>query len=474
MMRAILLAASLILTTSALAGTGRMLIINADAPGIGFNDPTPVEPVGGNPGTTRGAQRYNVYVKAAELFSDVLDTSVDIRVRGSFAPLSCDDTSAVLGQTFVFSWHANFANAPRTDIWYPAALANKFAGSDLNASQDDMFIQFNSAVDLPTCLGDRSWYYGYDGNEGSDDSLYHVVLHEIAHGLGMSSRSATEFFLNRPSVFDLHTLDITAGLRWDQMTQQQRDVSHTNTGNLVWSGENVTRMAPGYLEPATIFTVTQPFAVARNYDIGTATFGPAANTASMSGRLVTATDAANEEGPSTTDGCTALTNAGEIEGNIALIDRGTCTFVTKARNAQNAGAVGVIIADNRRETCLPPGLGDDGTGATVLIPTVSITQDQGDAFEAQLTQNAEVRGMLRVDPSRMAGASDQGYVRLYAPCTINPGSSKHHWDIVTSPNLLMEPFINPDLPDFLDLSIYQLQDIGWTLSRTGRRVLRRR
>lgn len=470
MRRTMLLAASLILTTSVFAGTGRMLIINADSPGLGFNDPTPVEPVGGNPGTTRGAQRYNVYVKAAALYSAVLDTSVDIRVRGSFAPLDCGDTSAILGQTFVFSWHANFANAPRTGVYYPAALANKFAGVDLNASQDDMFIQFNSAVDLPTCLGDRSWYYGYDGKEENDDSLYHVVLHEIAHGLGMSSRSATDFVL--PSIFDLHTLDLTTGRTWDQMSQQERQVSHTNTANLVWTGENVTRMAPSYLQPAPIFTVTQPSAVARNYDIGTAAFGPAARRAAMSGRVVQATDAGNEEGPSTTDGCTAFSNAGAMHGNIALIDRGSCTFVTKARNAQNAGAIGVIVADNRRDTCLPPAMGGDDAG--ISIPVISVTQDQGDALNAQLAQNNEVRGMLRVDPSRMAGASDQGYVRLYAPCTIAPGSSKHHWDIVASPNLLMEPFINRDLLDSLDLSLYQLQDIGWTMPRTGRRVLSRK
>ena len=83
-------------------------------------------------------------------------------------------------------------------------------------------------------------------------------------------------------------------------------------------------------------------------------------------------------------------------------------------------------------------------------------------------------GMLRVDPSRLAGTSDQGYVRLYAPCTFSAGSSKHHWDTVASPNLLMEPFINSDLPDGLDLSIYQLQDIGWTMPRTGRRFLKRK
>jgi hypothetical protein len=471
MRRTIFLAAFLLASTSAFAGMGKVVIVNADAAGIGFNDPTPAQPIGGNPGTTRGEQRYNVYVKAAERWSAVLDTNVDIRVRGSFAALDCSGTSAILGQTFVFSWHANFAGAPRTDIWYPAALANRFAEVDLTASQDDMFIQFNSEIDEPGCLGDRSWYYGYDGAEGENDSLYHVVLHEIGHGLGISSRSTTDFFLDRPSVFDLHTLDLTIGLRWDQMTQQQREVSYTNAGNLVWVGDNVTRSAPSYLQPTPIFTVTQPAAVARNYEFGTAAFGAPSNTAAMSGRVVQATDAANTDGPTTADGCTAFTNAAAIAGNIALIDRGSCTFVQKSRNAQDAGAIGVIIADNRQD-CLPPGMaGDD---ATITIPVISVTQDEGDAFKAQLAQSAEVRGMLRVDPSRLAGASDEGYVRLYAPCTPNPGSSKHHWDVATSPNLLMEPFINSDLPDGLDLSVYQLQDMGWAMNRTGRRFLKRR
>lgn len=472
MRRTILLAASLLLAASAFAGTGKMLIINSDAPGVGFNDPKPVEPVGGNPGTTRGAQRYNVYLKAAEKWSAILDMSVDVRVRGSFAALDCTDTSAVLGQTFISSWIANFPNAPRTETYYPSALANQFAEIDLGTG-DDMFIQFNSSIDEPTCLGNRSWYYGYDGSEGEDDSLYHVVLHEIGHGLGMSSRSATDFgLLNQPSVYDLYTLDLVAGLRWDQMTKAQRDVSHRDTGNVVWIGDAVTRMAPSYLQATPVFTVTEPFAVARHYDIGTASFGPPVNSASMSGRVVRATDAANADGPATTDGCTAFSNAADINGNIALIDRGTCTFVVKAQNAQSAGAIGVIVADNRRETCLPPPLGGDDTSIT--IPVISVTQDQGASFSNQLAQNTEIRGILHIDPSRMAGASDEGYVRLYTPCTISPGSSKHHWDVVASPNLLMEPFINPDLTDGIDLSMYQLQDIGWTLNRTGRRGLHRK
>ncbi len=52
-------------------------------------------------------------------------------------------------------------------------------------------------------------------------------------------------------------------------------------------------------------------------------------------------------GSSVGDGCTAITNAAAVAGRIALIDRGTCTFVVKAKNAQDAGAVAVVIANNQ-------------------------------------------------------------------------------------------------------------------------------
>jgi hypothetical protein len=45
-------------------------IVNNDAAGEGFNDPTPVAPVGGNNGTTRGAQRLIVVQRAADIWGD--------------------------------------------------------------------------------------------------------------------------------------------------------------------------------------------------------------------------------------------------------------------------------------------------------------------------------------------------------------------------------------------------------------------
>src|SRR6185295_3876942 len=98
---------------------------------------------------------------------------------------------------------------------------------------------------------------------------------------------------------------------------------------------------------------------------------------------------ADASGPLTTDGCSALTNPASVAGNIALIDRGTCGFIVKVKNAQDAGAIGVLIADN--VTGAPPaGLG--GIDPSITIPSVRITLFDGNKIKAQL--GAGVGGTL--------------------------------------------------------------------------------
>ena len=463
-----------VMAVPAFAGTGKVIIVNVDSPGVGLNDPAPAVPVGGNPGTTVGQQRLNVFQAAAARWSTMLDTNVDILVESSFAPLEGSLDSAVLGSAGPRTLHRDFSSAPKAGTWYPVALANKFTGSDLSPTLPDIVMRFNGDLDKPTCLGTQSWYYGLDGNEPAADSdLFVVVLHELAHGLGMSGATRAPGFRDGlPSVFDTHTLDLSSGLRWDQMTEQQRDVSLTNTAKVVWDGEHVRSLIGRYLQPVTMLAITEPSIVARNYDIGSANFGPPATRTALTGRVVRATDAANTEGATTFDGCTAFTNADAVRGNVAMIDRGNCTFVAKARNAQAAGAVGAIIVDNSRETCTPPTLGGDA--ADITIPVFSIGPNDGDVLKAQLTAGATMSGSLRSDASQLAGSSTEGYVRLYAPCTDNPGSSIHHWDVVASPSLLMEPFVNGDLLHGVDLTQYMLLDIGWSLPpKSGRRALKR-
>src|SRR5690242_4555929 len=72
-------------------------ILNIDEPGIGFNDPTPAAPVGGNAGTTLGEQRQIVFAFVADFWGRRLRSDVPIQVLATFQPLQCSSTSGVLG-----------------------------------------------------------------------------------------------------------------------------------------------------------------------------------------------------------------------------------------------------------------------------------------------------------------------------------------------------------------------------------------
>src|SRR5437762_10183447 len=99
------------LFVAAVTRAATITIINLDGPGEGFNDPTPAAPVGGNPGTTVGAQRLYVFQQAARIWGGILPSSVEIRARAKFDPLLCTTNSAILGSGGPATIWRDFAGA---------------------------------------------------------------------------------------------------------------------------------------------------------------------------------------------------------------------------------------------------------------------------------------------------------------------------------------------------------------------------
>lgn len=110
--------------------------------------------------------------------------------------------------------------------------------------------------------------------------------------------------------------------------------------------------------------------------------------------------------PENADACSPAINAFELDGKIAVIRRGDCTFISKAIEAQNAGAVAVLIVNN-----IPGYFGMSGDDPSITIPVVAISQEIGETIITAI-QAGTVNGKLS-GPYEFAsadGSFDNGIV----------------------------------------------------------------
>jgi hypothetical protein len=290
-----------------------------------------------------------------------------------------------------------------------------------------------------------------------------VLLHELGHGLGFVSfvNAATgNLLLGQNDIFTSFIRDEVYQTDWPDFTSAERVASATNDPNLVWTGPFTTAGLPQKLaaQPGIsgfLLTATFPGDTTQFLPNQAAVFGPAFPSGGFSGEL-----AITDTGTATpTDACAPIVNVAEVAGKIAFVRRGVCDFDSKVYKAQQAGAIAVIIANNVNTGVIVPG-GDsivDGEEVDITIPTAFISQQDGDALLA-----ASPGVQLSFAPIAKQFVGTYGdKLRLYAPFVFSSGSSVSHWTTDASPNLLMEPVINPNLDRQLDLTLTQMKDIGW-------------
>ena len=107
------------------------------------------------------------------------------------------------------------------------------------------------------------------------------------------------------------------------------------------------------------------------------------------------------------DACAPLPS---LAGRIALVSRGACVFTVKVRNAQAAGAVAVLVANNVAGD--PTAMASDGTPNQPTIPAYMVSKDDGQALKAQNAAAATIAAALAyvqtANADIMAGFSSQG------------------------------------------------------------------
>lgn len=135
-----------------------------------------------------------------------------------------------------------------------------------------------------------------------------------------------------------------------------------------------------------------------------AQFGPQFNGVGVTGDIALA---------SIINGCSALPS-GSLAGKIGLLERGgasNCTFALKVKNAQDAGAIAAIIYNNPTAANFPSSMG--GADATITIPSVLITNDEGEFIKTQLNNSLAVNITLKSDQATAItpdGSFDNGII----------------------------------------------------------------
>lgn len=130
-------------------------------------------------------------------------------------------------------------------------------------------------------------------------------------------------------------------------------------------------------------SVSSPSSIIGEYESVIAGFGDTDIVNPVTAELILVDD-----GSGNSEGCNALINGADLSGKVALVDRGNCQFGTKALNAQNAGAIGVLVVNNVAGG--PAGMSAGTDGGMVTIPAFMISQADGNIIRAEITNGVNV------------------------------------------------------------------------------------
>jgi photosystem II stability/assembly factor-like uncharacterized protein len=165
----------------------------------------------------------------------------------------------------------------------------------------------------------------------------------------------------------------------------------STNGGSTWTNVLESNQGIPFFNGGSTVTVNSPGSIAGSSTAAIASFGPSF-TSAITGNLVLVDDGTLAP----TEGCNAFINGAAISGNIAVIERGACNFTVKVKNAQNEGALAVLMINNIDGNPFTMG----GTDGTITIPSVMISKADGAAIITALASQT-VNATLNEDASSL-------------------------------------------------------------------------
>ncbi len=198
------------------------------------------------------------------------------------------------------------------------------------------------------------------------------------------------------------------GRERDGVFAQAQDGGGVNNANFLTLPDGEPGVMQMYLwTPSNDFLlrVESPSNISGLLQTGGASFGPLVSSKKISGLVVPVVDSVRSN-----LACSSISNIADIRGNIALITRGTCTFKEKTLRAAQAGAIGVIIANNQDQTLT---MGGDNTPPTPNIPAVLIKSSDAARIQTEINLGRSVNatiGFHGAGPALRDASMDNGIV----------------------------------------------------------------
>ncbi len=157
---------------------------------------------------------------------------------------------------------------------------------------------------------------------------------------------------------------------------------------------------------AQFVLVNTPASIAGSKSFSAASFGAVLTSGVWTGDVVFVNDGTALPN----EGCNPATNAAALAGKIAVVDRGSCEFGVKALNAQNAGAIAVVVFNSAPNAGMGTiVMGPGAVGGQVTIPAVMLSYEDGQTIRTtMMTQtvnmtigNLQFPNDLRVSDDRI-------------------------------------------------------------------------
>ena len=192
------------------------------------------------------------------------------------------------------------------------------------------------------------------------------------------------------------------GSEGDRMLVEAQDFSGTNNANMSTPSDGGTPRMQMFIWN-TLNTAAINIDGINNINAGSGAFGP--TEFDVTGIMSLVNDATNPIG----DGCETITTV--LTTQIAIIDRGSCNFTVKVKNAQNAGAIGAIIANNVAAGVDGGGvINMGGTDDTISIPSLLISLEKANEIKTALTNDPSLQANLVNQGKPLDSSLDNGIV----------------------------------------------------------------